>query len=162
MSERALDPKKSEAFAARLLADLNSAAAVLMTSVGHQTGLFDAMADLPASTSEQIASAARLDERYVREWLGAMVTSRIVEHDPAAGTYALPPEHAAWLTRAAGLNNLAIQMQYLPLMAAVEERVVDCFRSGGGVPYSAYPRFQQLMGEESGAVLDATLLATTL
>ena len=42
-----------------------------MTSIGHQTGLFDTMAGLPPSTSEQIAEAAGLHERYVREWLGS-------------------------------------------------------------------------------------------
>jgi hypothetical protein len=31
------------------------------------------MAELPPSTSEEIARAAALDERYVREWLGGMV-----------------------------------------------------------------------------------------
>lgn len=162
MTEQQLDRARSEAFAERMLGVLNSAGAALMTSVGHRTGLFDAMANLPPSSSEQIAKAAGLHERYVREWLGAMVTSRIVQHDAASETYVLPKEHAAWLTRAAGLNNLALQTQYLPLMATVEQRVIECFRQGGGVPYSAYPRFQELMAEESGAVLDAALIDTVL
>jgi hypothetical protein len=50
-----------------------------MTSIGHRTGLFDVMAGLPFSTSEQIASAVNLNERYVREWLNVMVVGRIVE-----------------------------------------------------------------------------------
>ena len=83
---------------------MNEAALALMVSVGHRTGLFDAMAQLPPATSDQIASAAGLDERYVREWLGAMTTGRITEHDAAAGTYTLPAAHAAWLTRAAGVG----------------------------------------------------------
>ena len=58
-----------------------------MTSIGRQTGLFEAMAALPPSTSEAIAGAAGLDERYVREWLGAMVTGGIVEFDAAQRTY---------------------------------------------------------------------------
>jgi hypothetical protein len=51
-----------------------------MISIGHQTGLYDTMATLAPSTSGQIATAAGLDERYVREWLGAMVTGRVVDH----------------------------------------------------------------------------------
>ena len=98
----------------------------------------------------------------MREWLGAMVTGGVVDYDPAAGTYALPAEHAAWLTRAAGTDNLAVQAQFIPLLAQVEQPLIDCFRNGGGVPYAAYPRFQQLMAEDSGAIHDAALIDTIL
>jgi 2-polyprenyl-3-methyl-5-hydroxy-6-metoxy-1,4-benzoquinol methylase len=98
----------------------------------------------------------------MREWLGAMVTGRIVEHNPVDGTYVLPPEHAAWLTRAAGMNNWAIAVQYIPLLASVEERIIRCFREGGGVPYANYPRFQRLMAEDSGAWHDVMLIDTIL
>jgi DNA-binding IclR family transcriptional regulator len=68
----------------------NGAMLSLMVSIGHQTGLFDKLAGLPPSTSAQIAQATGLNERYVREWLGAMVTGRIIEYDAADGTYRLP------------------------------------------------------------------------
>ena len=152
----------AEEFAERMLRTMNEAALALMVSVGHRTGLFDAMAGMPAATSAGIASAAGLDERYVREWLAVMTTGRIVEHDGAAGTYRLPSEHAAWLTREAGMQNLATGMQYIGLMAMVEDQIVECFRHGGGVPYSAFPRFQAVMAEDSGAVHDATLIDVTL
>jgi hypothetical protein len=87
VSTNELDQSKSEAFAEKMVEVLNSASLALMTSIGHQTGLFDAMADLPPSTSEQIAAAAGLNERYVREWLGAMVTGDIVKYDPARFRY---------------------------------------------------------------------------
>lgn len=133
-----------------------------MASIGHQTGLYDAMADLAPSTSEEVASAADLKERYVREWLGAMVVGGIVEYDADAKTYHLPPEHAACLTRAAGPDNLATFMQYVPLMGNVEQDVIESFRNGGGVPYSKYPRFQKLMAEDSAQVHDAALVGATL
>jgi SAM-dependent methyltransferase len=125
-------------------------------------GLFDTLASLAPSTSQQIAEAAGLQERYVREWLGALVTGRIVEHDPLAETYALPPEHAAWLTRAAGPNNLAVVAQFMPLLAQVEQPLIESFRLGGGVPYAAYPRFQPVMAELSGAGYDSALIQTVL
>jgi len=157
-----MDAARAEAFLGRMVGVLNDASLALMTSIGHQTGLFDTMAQLPPSTSQQIASAAGLSERYVREWLGAMVAGRIVEYDPTQQTYALPPEHAAALTRAAGPNNLASQAQFIPMMGNVEAGIIESFRNGGGVPYSQYPRFQQLMAEDSGAILDASLLSATL
>jgi SAM-dependent methyltransferase len=152
----------SAEFAERLIRMMNEAALALMVSVGHRTGLFDAMAAAPAATSAEIAARASLDERYVREWLAVMTTGRIVEHDGAAGSYSLPADHVGWLTRAAGMGNLATGMQYIGLMAQVEDQIVDCFRHGGGVPYSAFPRFQAVMAEDSNAVRDATLVDVTL
>src|SRR5271169_2715505 len=149
-------------FASRMLHMMNEAALALMVSVGHRTGLLDVMAGMPAATSTEIASSAGLDERYVREWLAVMTTGRIVDHDGATGSFSLPADHAAWLTRAAGMSNLATGMQYIGLMALVEDQIVDCFRRGGGVPYSAFPRFQAVMAEDSGAVHDATLIDVTL
>jgi SAM-dependent methyltransferase len=161
-TKQAFDQVRSEAFAGQMVDRLNSAALTLMTSIGHQVGLFDTLATLPPATSDQIASAAGLHERYVREWLGAMVAGRVVEYDPSTHTYTLPPEHAAWLTRAAGINNMAVQTQHIPLLAQVHDPIVECFRRGGGVPYSAYPHFQRLMREDSAAVHDAILIDTIL
>ena len=149
-------------FAERMTRMLNEAALALMVSVGHRTGLFDVMAAMPAATSEEIAAAAALDERYVREWLAVMTTGEIVDHDGAVGSFSLPAGRAAWLTRAAGPDNLAIQAQYIGLLALVEDQIVDCFRTGGGVPYSAFPKFQALMAEDSGAAHDVTLIDVTL
>lgn len=156
------DHTKAESFANHMLDILNHGALALMTSIGHRTGLLDAMAELPPSTSEQIARASGLQERYVREWLGAMVTGRIVEYDPVAHTYYLPPEHAASLTRAATPNNMAMFMQYIPLLGAVEDGIVECFRHGGGVPYAAFPRFQHVMAEESSQTVAAALVDAIL
>ena len=77
------DNTRAEAFAGKMLDILNGGAVSLMISMGHQTHLFDIMSKLPPSTSEEIATAAKLNERYVREWLGAMVTANIVEYDPS-------------------------------------------------------------------------------
>src|SRR5215203_2134605 len=157
MPTQQFDQQRAEAFAERLVDVLNSGALALMTSIGHRTGLFDVMAGLPSATSEQIASAAGLDERYVREWLAAMVVGRTVEHNPEEGTYYLPQEHAAFLTRAASPDNIAAIAQYIPLMGSVEDGIVESFKNGGGVPYSAFPRFHEVMAEDSGQTVVAAL-----
>ncbi len=162
MTTATVDQQQAEAFAGQVVGILNGASLAYMLSVGHRTGLFDKMAQMRPSSSEQIAAESRLNERYVREWLGAMVCGGIVRHDPAAGTYGLPAEHAASLTRAAGPGNLAGMTQYFALMGLVEDGIVRSFERGGGVPYSEYPKFQELMREESAAVFDATLIDATL
>jgi 2-polyprenyl-3-methyl-5-hydroxy-6-metoxy-1,4-benzoquinol methylase len=161
-TETQIDPQKAEAFAGQMIGLLNNSMLAVLTSVGHRTELFDKMATMAPATSDEIAKQAGLNERYVREWLGAMVTGRMIDYDAANRTYRLPPEHAAFLTRAAGPNNLATMTQFLSLCGSVEDGIVDSFRKGGGVPYSQFGKFQELMAEESAGVVDATLLASTL
>ena len=157
----AIDEARAEEFAGRVLGIFNDACIALLTSVGHQTGLFDTLAGLPPSTSAEVATAAGLHERYVREWLNGMTTARFVVHD-GAGRYSLPAEHAASLTDAAGPGNLAPLTAFVAMMGEVEQQVVASFRNGGGVPYSAYPRLQEVKAEDSAVVLDATLLDTVV
>lgn len=142
-----INDRSAEDFAQTMLSHLTGSAVSMMTSVGHRTGLFDAMSTLSPSTSHEIARAASLDERYVREWLSAMTTAGIVEYNPSSRRFSLPPEHALSLTRAAGTSNLATYAQLLSAIGAVEDELVRCFREGGGVPYSAYRRFDEVMAE---------------
>jgi len=162
MATPAFDEAKAEAFTEKLLGMLNGGALALMTSLGHRAGLFDAMSGLPPASSQRIAAAAGLDERYVREWLGAMVTGGIVDYEPREGHYQLPPEHAASLTRAARPNNMAATSQWIPLLATVEDEILACFQRGGGVPYSSYERFHEVMAEESDQTVVAVLLEAIL
>jgi len=150
MKKPELDPAKTEAFAERLLRALNDGGLCLMVSIGHRVGLFDAMRELPPATSDEIARRAGLNERYVREWLGAMVTGRVVDVDPESNRYFLPPEHAAFLTREARADNIAVFTQYISLLGNIEDDIVECFKNGGGVPYAKFPRFHAVMAEDSG------------
>ena len=111
---------------------MNKAALALMLSVGHRTKLFDTMAKLPPSTSQKIATTAGLNERYVREWLGALVTSKIIDYIPDSSLYSLTKEKAKFLTRD-GSYNFASSMQWIPALAYVEDNIIDCFEKGGGV-----------------------------
>ena len=81
---------------------------------------------------------------------------------PPRQTYFLPREHAAVLTRAAGPDNLARVAQFIPLLGEVEQKIIGCFRNGGGLSYSDYPRFHTLMAEQSGEVFDAALVDVIL
>jgi SAM-dependent methyltransferase len=152
----------TDEFADRMVGAIDSASLAILLSIGHQTKLFDTLAELPAASSMQIADAAGLNERYVREWLGGVVAGRIVDYDAAAQTYLLPQHRAAVLTRAAGPDNLSRVAQFIPLLAEVEQKVIGCFETGGGLSYSEYPRFHTLMAEESGEVFNAALVDVIL
>lgn len=152
----------TEEFAERMVGAIDAASLAILLSIGHQTKLFDTLAGLPPATSSDIADAAGLNERYVREWLGGVVAAQVVDYDPAAQTYSLPGHRADVLTRAAGPDNLARVAQFIPLLGEVEQKVVGCFHAGGGLSYSEYPRFHTLMAEESGEVFDAALVDVIL
>jgi 2-polyprenyl-3-methyl-5-hydroxy-6-metoxy-1,4-benzoquinol methylase len=152
------DEAELTAFGDRMMGMLNAGCTALLVSIGHQTGLFDTLSAAGSVTSEELAHRARLNERYVREWLGGLTVAGVVELDPATSAYTLPPAHAGWLTTEAGPNNLARTMQYIPMLAQVEEDIVRCFRQGGGLSYAHYPRFHALIDEDSRAMVDATLV----
>lgn len=157
MDRQDYNNSKADEFASKMFQFLNSGMLSLMISIGYKTGLFDIIAQLKPSTSQEISQASNLNERYIREWLGAMVTGNIIEYDPLTEKYFLPKEHSAFLTRKSGIDNLAVLAQYVSLMGNVEDKIVECFRNGGGLPYSEYPKFQQLQAEETARIFDSML-----
>jgi len=74
----------------------------------------------------------------------------------------LPAHRAGVLTRAAGPQNLARVAQAVPLLGEVEQRIINCFRAGGGLHYSEYPRFHTVQAEMSGEVFDGSLIDVVL
>ena len=160
--EPAFDKSRAKAFTQLVVRHFEGAAVTIMVEVGRRVGLFDAMARMGPATSAGIAAETGLHERYVREWLGAMVCGGVVQYDDAARTYRFPPEHAAALTGASA-KNLATVAEIFPLLSRVIPDVVDAFRTGRGVPYSAYqPDFTGLMDRRSRPRYDEHLFGTYL
>jgi SAM-dependent methyltransferase len=140
------DSAGTEAFGGRLLELLTGHALTMLISIGYRTGLFEATALGPA-TSLELAARAGLDERYVREWLAAMVAGRIISYHPDAGWYALPAEHAPLLTGTRA-SNIGPAAGTLRTLAAVLPSVERCFAEGGGV---AFAEFASVAGADLGA-----------
>ncbi|KJS15962.1 MAG: transcriptional regulator [Hoeflea sp. BRH_c9] len=143
------DEIKAKAFAGQMLGALNGAALSLMASIGHRTGLFDNLAAIAPCTAQELATESDLAERYVREWLAVMTTSRVVEYDPASATYLLPKEHAAFLTRKGSIKNIAATAQFSSVVGGVEDEIIARFRDGKGLCYHHYGRFHEVMAEAS-------------
>ncbi|HEY3066545.1 MAG TPA: class I SAM-dependent methyltransferase [Methylomirabilota bacterium] len=158
---QALDRQHVQDFARKVFSHYTSGILTLMIHIGDRTGLFEAAAKGPA-TSAELATRAGLEERYVREWLGAMATGGIVEYDAASGLYTLPPEHAACLTGTSS-RNLAPASQMMPMLAKRLPAVVECFTEGGGVPYSAFrPDFTEAMDASWRLLYDGLLIKSFL
>jgi 2-polyprenyl-3-methyl-5-hydroxy-6-metoxy-1,4-benzoquinol methylase len=48
-------------------------------------------------------------------------------------------------------------MQFVSVLGGVEDDLVKCFKSGGGVPYERFHRFHEVMAEESAQTVVAAL-----
>ena len=152
-----LDEARVEAFAGRLFELYTGGMLTFMIDIGHRTGLFAAAAAGPA-TSGELAARADLQPRYVREWLGAMVTGGIAEYDPETWTYRLPAEHAACLT-GPGSANLAPFSRLDTHLAKHVDAVARAFREGGGVPYAEFrPEFTDVMDALGRGAFDELLV----
>jgi 2-polyprenyl-3-methyl-5-hydroxy-6-metoxy-1,4-benzoquinol methylase len=154
MTKNSADTQKP--FTEKLTEILNYSALNLAMAVGYQTGLFDVMDtfDTPR-TLEAIADKADLNPRYVKEWLGVMVTGQIVELSMGAdekNRYYLPKQWGDLLARRAGNSNLGVYTQEIPLLTSCAmEAVVEGFSSGDGVTYDHYPKFQSFMSQLADA-----------
>lgn len=157
-----IDDHARKAFFRRMIGVLNDGMLALGLSIGHRAGLFDALGDGAWLTSGEVAHRADADERYVREWLGAMTVGDVTTYDPAARTWRLPPEHAASLTSAAGSDNLARLLQFIPMLGQVESQVLACIRDGGGVGYDAFSGFHRVSADDTAHDYDDELVLELL
>ena len=74
-------------FSDYLIDIINKGSLSLMLSIGHRTRLFDIMSAMPPSTVEELSKKANLNPRYVKEWLGSMVTGKIIDYDTSNNTF---------------------------------------------------------------------------
>ena len=116
---------------------------VLAVYIGDRLGLYRTLADRGPLTSSELADAAGLSERYVREWLEQQASSAILEVDDAhaeiaARRYTLPPGHDEALVDDASLNCIAPIGQLVVACVKPLDAVLEAFRSGDGVPYADY------------------------
>lgn len=142
--QQPLDESRIEAFAETLFGYYTGGMLTCLIDIGHTTGLFAAAGDGPA-TSDELARRAGLHERYVREWLGAMVTAGVFSYEPPTGMYRLPAEHAVCLTGDTSSNLAPFSLLNTHLAKHVGQ-VTRAFREGGGVPYEEFrPEFTDVM-----------------
>ena len=146
----------NSSFSEKLIQILNFGALNLALAIGYRTGLLDAMDsfDTPQS-AETISRKSGLNLRYIMEWLGVMVSGEIVELSltpDGENRYYLSKDRGDLLTRRAGNANLGVYTQEVPILTiSAMEPVVNGFKTGEGVSYDHYPRFQRFMSQLADA-----------
>ncbi len=162
-----MDRSKKDLFSDKLTDILNMGALNLAMGIGYRIGLFEVMDgfDCPRPVAA-IADKAGLDQRYVTEWLGVMVTGGIIElvkSEDLDNLFFLPRAHADFLTHRSGNANLGVYTQEIPLLTRCGmDGVMDGFATGDGVPFANYQNFQAFMAELSDAKHRQVLVDTFL
>lgn len=141
-----IDEERLHAFVGKMLGDLGGAMSVPTTRLGLRLGLYDALAEAPATASELAARAGGLHGRYVREWALAQAAGGYVEYDPASERFHLSPEQAMVFVHRDSPVYLAGAFELVAAMIEAEPKVEQCFRHGTGVRW----------GDHAGCLFCAT------
>ena len=136
--EAPVDEAAVGAFMQRTMGDAAGMMAAALAMLGDRLGLFAALADGGPATSIELAARAQVSERYAREWLYGMHAAGYLTIDPESGQFVLPAAHAQVLAAEGGPFFLGGAFQLTLGYLRPIDRLIEAFRSGGGVPQSAY------------------------
>jgi SAM-dependent methyltransferase len=133
-----IDEAKAAEFLGKVIGDYAGAMTTVLTLIGDQLGLFKELAENGSANSEQLAERAGIDERYAREWLHGMHAAGYLTTDN--GGFALPAEHQLAFAQEGGPTFMGGFYEEFYALLAVVPKVIESFKTGGGVPQSDYPK----------------------
>jgi SAM-dependent methyltransferase len=152
--------ERRDALVERLFGASLGALDVLTVYLGDRLGLYRGLDELGAAKPEELAAAAGLNERYVREWLEQQARSGILEVD-GERRFSLPEGHAEPLLDETSLNYVAPFGKLVVSCVRPIDALLEAFRTGDGIPYADYgadmhegqaeftrPIFENLLGTE--------------
>jgi 2-polyprenyl-3-methyl-5-hydroxy-6-metoxy-1,4-benzoquinol methylase len=162
----AADLRTIEAFADRLVEDVTRTLETLSVYLGIELGLYQSLDALGAATPPELAGGSGIGRRYAREWLEQQAAAGVLEcvENPADGDqrrYRLPRAHGEVLLDPDGTTYLAPAVVSLAGVADVLPQLLHAYRTGGGVPFSAYGPAMRRGIAELNAPMFRSELATT-
>jgi SAM-dependent methyltransferase len=139
----AVAPDRAEALAERLFGATLGALELFSVYLGVELGLYRTLAENGPLTPAGLSERGGIAERYAREWLEQQAVAGLIEVEDAAAEprerrYRLPAEHARVLCEPDDLLHVAPFAHTIAGIGGVLSQVAKAYRTGGGVPYSAY------------------------
>ena len=128
-----IDPQRLEAFVGKMLGDMGAAVSGALVVLGDRLGLYKALASRGPCSSGELASAAGVSERYVREWLSAQAAADYVTYDPATRRFGMTPEQAMVFADEESPAFMAGGFEVLSAIWRDEPKIREAFQSGAGV-----------------------------
>ena len=135
MSTTNIDEGKLNAFIGQMLSDLGGASSIAMVRMGDALGLYKTIQAQGPMTSMELAKAAKVDERYLREWLSHQAASNYLSYDPATAKFALPPEQAMVFANEESPVYMMGGFDVMVAMLDNQPKVQAAFKSGTGVAW---------------------------
>lgn len=133
-----MDRAKIEAFLDRFVGFASGATTIGLLAVADRTGLSRYLESSGPGTVADIARGAGLESRYVEEILKGLAAAGVLEHDPAADTFLLPPEHALFVSDETSPYFMGGFFDLLPAAIEQLDGVADATVNGGGVPFEQF------------------------
>ena len=127
-----VDEQRLQAYAGKVLGDIAGAFAVLLSYIGDETGIYRKLRELGPTTCRALATAANVDERYLREWLSAQAAGGYVTYHAADDTFSLTPEQAIVLAQEGHPACMIGFMQAVVAQYATYDKAIEVFRTGVG------------------------------
>ena len=137
-----VDQNRINSLSERIVKETNAAFSCLNLYLGHKLNLFKAISEAAGGsvTPSELAKITGCSERYLREWLESMAVGKYLEYDSKTGRFILPAEHAVVFLEQDNLSYTIPFVCYVPSFASIIDKLIEAFRSGGGVPFEAYGR----------------------
>jgi 2-polyprenyl-3-methyl-5-hydroxy-6-metoxy-1,4-benzoquinol methylase len=132
-SAQPVDMAKLEAFMGKMVGDMGAAMSGALVIIGAKLGLYRALNEGGAMTSQQLADATGTTERYVREWLSAQAASGFIDYDAGAGTFSISPEQAMALANEDSPVYVASAFELIASAYIDEPKITEAFQTGRGV-----------------------------
>lgn len=158
----------ADALAERLVSAAIGALELCSVYLGAELGLYRTLADHGPLSPPELAERAGIAPRYAREWLEQQAVAGLLEvDDPEADAEArrfrLPAEHGRVLAEPDDPVHVAPLAHLLAGIGRVLPRVMEAYRTGGGVPYADYGReFRYGQGHINRSAFTAELPAAWL
>ena len=130
-----VDEGKLHQFVGQMLSDLGGAASVALVRIGDSLGLYKKLNEGGAMTVAELAAAAGVHERYLREWLGQQAASHYIAYDPATQKFSLPPEQAMVFAIEDSPVYLVGAFGLMASLLDNQAKVEPAFKTGAGVAW---------------------------
>jgi 2-polyprenyl-3-methyl-5-hydroxy-6-metoxy-1,4-benzoquinol methylase len=131
-----MNEQKVHEMAFRVVGDMGGAFVMALGYIGDRLGLFKAMAGSGQMSSQELAAKTGLNERYVREWLRAMVAAEYLDFEPSTGKYVMSEEQAFVLANEDSPMFVGGGFHFTTPSLWNVPKIMEAFRKGGGISYS--------------------------
>src|SRR5262249_54259576 len=111
------------------------AASIALVRIGDRLGLYKTLHEKGPMTVAELASATRVDQRYLKEWLSQQAASNYLAYEPATQKFSLPEEQAMVFASEESPVYMQGGFELMTALLDNQPKVESAFRHGGGVAW---------------------------